>query len=149
MCSACHAQLNLFDQPNDVQRRKKAAAAHKPSTILYFSWLLPLSCVNFLNTTSFLENVCLCYSFTFMFVVTYPSGLQYYVCDWALNKCVLFSRWWLRTANHVIYSLLLIVRVTILKKNKITCGRKDTKYWEYSRKVIPRDREVAMYLQYQ
>jgi len=57
------------------------------------------------------------------------------------------------------YSLLLIVRVTKLKKNKmvlslyvivrITCGRKDTKYWEYSRKVNPGDKQVAIDLHYQ
>jgi len=57
------------------------------------------------------------------------------------------------------YSLLLIVRVIKLKKNKmgvslyvivrITCGRNGPKYWEYSRKVNPGDRQVAIDLHYQ
>lgn len=100
-CLSCPNQVSLINQTT-YSEDKKTADAHKSSTILYFSFLLPLSCVNFLNTTSFPENVCRCYSFTLMLAATCSSGLQYYVCDWALNTYVLFSRWWLRTANHII-----------------------------------------------
>jgi hypothetical protein len=85
-------------QPNDVQWRQKKLQLHKSPV---HSSVSPY-CVNFLNNTSFPENVCRCNYFTLTLVVACPSGLQYYVCDWVLNTYVLLSRLWLRTTNHII-----------------------------------------------
>jgi hypothetical protein len=92
MCSACHAPTQFLWSTKRCTVKTKTCSCTWAQYNPLFSFLLPLSRVNILNTTSFPENICQCHSFTPMPVVTFSSPLQYYVCDCALKTSMYYSR---------------------------------------------------------